>query len=143
MRTSATTEDPRILSIKNGHAHCLICGPRNPLSLKLCFQHGKDGVVRTKFQAHSGLQGYDGILHGGVIATLLDAAMTHCLFHHGVQAVTGDLRVRFLRLVSCAAALDLRAWVLSSRPPLYNLRAELVHEKCVMAWAEAKFLRHG
>jgi hypothetical protein len=74
---------------------------------------------------------------------LLDAAMTHCLFHHGVQAVTGDLRVRFLRLVSCAAALDLRAWVLSSRPPLYNLRAELVHERCVMAWAEAKFLRHG
>jgi uncharacterized protein (TIGR00369 family) len=109
--------------------------------LKLSFHPGDNDTAWGRFQAHSKLQGYDGILHGGMIAALLDAAMTHCLFHHGVQAVTGDLQVRFLKPVSCNAALDIQAWVLSSTPPLYRLRAELVHEGDVMAWAEAKFLR--
>jgi len=70
--------------------------------------------------------------------------MTHCLFHHGVQAVTGDLHVRFVEPVSCNVSLEIRAWVLSSYPPLYRLRAEIICNERVMAWAEAKFmLRRG
>ena len=53
--------------------------------------------------------------------------MTHCLFHNGVQAVAADMQIRFVEQVSCDAELDIRAWVLSSTPPLYRLRAELVH----------------
>jgi acyl-coenzyme A thioesterase PaaI-like protein len=98
-------------------------------------------MVCTKFQAYPGLQGYDGILHGGVIAALLDAAMTHCLFYRGVQAVTGDLRIQFLQPVPCNSLLDLRAKVLSVTPPLYCVKAELVFEQRVMAWAEAKFMQ--
>jgi acyl-coenzyme A thioesterase PaaI-like protein len=76
-----------------------------------------------------------------VIAALLDSAMTHCLFHHGVQAVTGDLHVRFVETVPCMAVLDIRAWILSETPPLCRLKPELVKEGRIMAWAEAKFMR--
>ena len=138
---SVTTEDPLTISAKNGHTRCLFCGERNPWSLKLVFQADDDGVVKTNFHSNGGLQGYDGMLHGGVMAALLDAAMTHCLFHCGVQAVTGDLHVRFVKPVSCNASLKIRAWVLSSHPPLYRLKAEIVHDKRVMAWAEAKFMQ--
>ena len=92
-----TTEDPATISARNGHSRCLLCGNLNPRSLNLSFQAAEDGGVRTRFKADTELQGYDDILHGGVIASLLDAAMTHCLFHHGVQAVTGDLHVRFVQ----------------------------------------------
>ena len=136
-----TTEDSSTINAKNGHAQCLLCGDQNPWSLKLCFQAGDDGVIKARFQAHSALQGYDDVLHGGVIAALLDAAMTHCLFHHGVQAVTGDLHVRFVQPVSCNATLEIHAWMLSSTPPVYRSRAEIIHEKRVMAWAEAKFMQ--
>jgi uncharacterized protein (TIGR00369 family) len=136
-----TTEDSGTISAKNGHAQCLLCGDQNPWSLKLSFQTGDDGVVKASFKAHPALQGYSGFLHGGAIAALLDAAMTHCLFHHGVQAVTGDLHVRFVQPVSCNAALDIQAWILSSTPPLYRSRAEIIHENRVMAWAEAKFMQ--
>ena len=78
-----------------------------------------------------------------MIAALLDAAMTHCLFHRGVQAVTGDLRVRFVQPVSCDAALDIRAWLLSFTPPLYRLKAEIIHDEHVVAWSEAKFMERG
>lgn len=128
---------------ENGHTHCLVCGARNESSWGLRFQsNGSDGVSAT-FQAHPGLQGYDGLLHGGVVASLLDAAMTHCLFHHGVQAVTGDLRIRFVEPVPCRALLRIRARVLRTSPPLYRLRAELLHEERVMAWAEGAFMQRG
>jgi uncharacterized protein (TIGR00369 family) len=138
---SLTTEGPVTISTRNGHSRCLLCGNLNPRSLNLSFQAAGDGVVKTRFKAHAELQGYDDRLHGGVIAGLLDAAMTHCLFHHGVQAVTGDLHVRFVQSVSCDVSLEIRAWVLSSYPPLYRLRAEIVVEERVMAWAEAKFMQ--
>ena len=134
------TEAPVTISTRNGHAYCLVCGDRNPWSLKLCFNSGEDDIAWARFRVGTRLQGYDGILHGGMVAALLDAAMTHCLFHHGVQAVTADLQVRFLKPISCDASVDIRAWVLSTTRSLHRLRAELVHEDCLMAWAEAKFL---
>lgn len=67
--------------------------------------------------------------------------LTHCLFHRGVQAVTGDLHVRFIETVSCIAVLDINAWILSETPPLYRLKAEIVREGRIMAWAEAKFMQ--
>jgi acyl-coenzyme A thioesterase PaaI-like protein len=124
-----------------GHSRCLLCGDLNPRSFNLSFDDESNGVVRTRFTAQPELQGYDDILHGGIIAALLDAAMTHCLFHQGVQAVTGDLHVRFLHPIPCKVPLDIRANVLFSRPPLFRLRSEITIEGKIMAWAEAKFVQ--
>ena len=141
MRTSVTTDTGSALSAKNGHSHCLLCGDSNPWSFQLCFEFGEDDIASARFRTDSRFQGYAGILHGGIVATLLDSAMTHCLFHHNVRAVTGDLQIRFVEPVSCDAILDIRAWIVSQKPPLYRLRAELVHEGRVKAWGEAKFMK--
>jgi len=129
-----------VLSTRNDHGHCLLCGERNPSSLKLAFQGHADGSVTTRFQAGRDLQGYSEILHGGVIASLLDAAMTHCLFHRGVQGLTADLHVRYVQAVPCGALLEIRAASTGSHPPLHRLRADMEVEGRVVAWAEAKFL---
>jgi acyl-coenzyme A thioesterase PaaI-like protein len=102
-----------------------------------------NGGVSSVFLAHEALQGYEGMLHGGVVSMLLDGAMTHCLFHRNIEAVTGDLRVRFLRPVPCKALLDIRAWVISATPPLFRLKAELGKNQVVMAWAEATFVQRN
>lgn len=137
---SATTERRPAREEQNGHAHCLLCGERNPFSLGLRFHEGEGGLVWSRFRALPRFQGYEGILHGGVISALLDSAMTHCLFHRGVRAVTGDLRVHFLQPVPCGAFLQVRAWPLAMTPPLYRVAATLVHDGRVMARAEAKFM---
>jgi hypothetical protein len=124
-----------------GHAHRLLCGDLHPGFWGLSFTKSEEGGVQAKFSAGSELQGYNTILHGGVIATLLDTAMTHCLFHRGIQAVTGDLRVRFLHPVCCETTMEIRAWLLFSCPPLYQLKAEIRFEGLVMAWAEGKFMQ--
>ena len=119
----------------------MICGRLDPWALELAFRPMRAGGVSTKVYAHAGLQGYTGLVHGGVISALLDAAMTHCLFHAGVRAVTGELLVRFPQPIPCDAALDLRGWITTAKPPLYRLRAEIHCDRRLLAWAEAKFLR--
>ena len=136
-----TTDDPPGTIADSHHSRCVLCGRLNARSLRLSFRPTGDGAVSARLEALPELQGYDGLLHGGVIAALLDEAMTHCLFCRGVQALTGDLHVRFVRAVPCDVPVEIRAWMLSARPPLYRLRAELVADDRVMAWAEAKFMR--
>ena len=126
--------------IEKDHEWCLLCGSRNPRSLKLKFEPGEEGV-RAVFTPGPDLQGYSGILHGGIVSALLDSAMTHCLFNSGIKAVTGDLHVRFLHSVPCSQPLEIRASIISSRPPLYRLKSELLQDKKIMARAEAKFMR--
>lgn len=127
----------------NGHDHCLLCGRFHPHSWNLQFTANAEGEVSTRFVAGKDLQGYDDLVHGGVICSLLDAAMTHCLFHQSIQAVTGDLRVRFLQPVACETLLELRARLLFACPPLYQLQAELRCDGQLMARAEGKFMRRG
>jgi uncharacterized protein (TIGR00369 family) len=122
------------------HSNCLLCGQHNPWSLGVKFRAADNGCVRGEFHAHPRLQGYDGVLHGGVITALLDAAMTHSLFHKGIEAVTGDLRVRFLHPIPCDCILDLKACVLSEKSKLYVVKAEIVFKEKIMAKAEAKFM---
>lgn len=122
------------------HPHCLLCGDRNPWSLKLRFSAAEDGGVRATFKGHRILEGYDGLLHGGVIASLLDSTMTNCLFQRGVNAVTGELNVRYRHSVPCDAELELRAQVVSEKRPLFLVESELLMASKIMAKATAKFM---
>lgn len=126
--------------LEHVHTGCLLCGGGNPWSLRLSFLSEGDGI-KSRFQAHPNLQGYDGMLHGGVTSALLDATMTHCLFHHGVRAVTADLHVRFLHPVPCPECLTLRAWIALLKPPLYKVKSELRVRDRLMARAEASFIK--
>ena len=105
------------------------------------FTLGEGGNVFARFQGRNELQGYDGILHGGVIAALLDSAMTNCLFQHEVKAVTGDLRIRYRHPIPATAELELRAGIEFVKSPLYVMRAEIRQNSKSMATASAKFIR--
>lgn len=128
----------RPVPIPQSHAACMVCGQNDSLSLQ--FQ-GDDNGVEAFFKANSRWQGYKGVLHGGMISTLLDAAMTHCLFHFGIEAMTADLQVRFIKPVPCSQMLELRAELLTERRSLYQLCAKLLCNGEVMARGEAKFMR--
>ncbi len=128
---------------KNGHPHpnCLLCGHENPWSLQLRFILGEGGKVSARFHGRNELQGYDGILHGGVIAALLDSVMTNCLFQHEVRAVTADLRIRYRHPIPATAELELCAGIEFVKTPLYIMKAEIRQNNKSMATASAKFIR--
>jgi acyl-coenzyme A thioesterase PaaI-like protein len=51
---------------------CFICGLENPVGLKLRIFEVEPGVVETIYTAPDHFQSYPGILHGGIIATIVD-----------------------------------------------------------------------
>ena len=112
-------------------AHALVFTPDGP-----------DGV-RSRFATLSRFQGYEGILHGGMISTLLDAAMGECLFSKRIAAVTAEMTVRFLRPVPLDRVVDLRAELVSARHGLFLLSAGLSLDDRPLARATGKFRRRA
>ncbi len=131
-------QNSRQVPIPTSHSACMVCGENDSLALQ--FQ-GNDNGVAAFLKADPRWQGYRGVLHGGMISTLLDAAMTHCLFYCGVEAMTADLQIRFIKPVPCSQMLELRAELLTERRSLYQLCAQLLCNGEVMARGEAKFMR--
>ena len=52
--------------------HCFICGLENPIGLKLHIYQTEPGVIETAYTAPDHFQGYPGVLHGGIVAAILD-----------------------------------------------------------------------
>ena len=67
---------------------------KNPFGLKLSFREQDDTYI-SEFTGQPQHQGYDGIMHGGIVSTLLDEIMARYLYAKGMNAVTGRLEVRY------------------------------------------------
>jgi len=117
----------------------MVCGLPSVLGLSF---HATEQGVKASLKLKPEWQGYSGALHGGMIATLLDAAMTHCLFHQGIEAMTADLQVRYLAPVPCPGRIEISARLAGQRRLVYELDAELRAGGVVKARAKAKFMRN-
>lgn len=52
--------------------HCFVCGRENPYGLKLEFYETAPGEVVVEYTVPEQYQGYPGVVHGGVVAAMLD-----------------------------------------------------------------------
>jgi acyl-coenzyme A thioesterase PaaI-like protein len=52
--------------------HCFICGMENPIGLHLHIYETAPGEVESTYTAPDHFQGYPGILHGGIVAAMID-----------------------------------------------------------------------
>ena len=123
------------------HPFCFVCSGSNPMGLALRYAPQPDGSVSANFLGHSALEGYPGLLHGGVIAALLNGAMTNCLFARGIRGLTVELNVRYHAGVVAAEESLLRAWVEDDTSGLFQLRAELRQSSTLKASASGKFMK--
>ena len=55
----------------NSHS-CFICGMENPIGLHLHIYETAPGEVESTYIAPEHFQGYPGVLHGGIVAALID-----------------------------------------------------------------------
>ncbi len=78
------------------YGNCFVCGDKNPGGLHLQFQIDPEKrTLKTTFVAGPVYQGFDGIVHGGIISTLLDEAMAKLAYELGYQTITASLEIRF------------------------------------------------
>ncbi|MRR22695.1 PaaI family thioesterase [bacterium] len=78
---------------------CFGCGPNNHAGLKLTFEED-DEKLFASWEPDPCFQGYINVLHGGIIATLLDEVGAWCIYiKAGTSGVTSSMTVRYLKPV--------------------------------------------
>lgn len=108
------------------HSTCFACGPANEHGLRLEFREAPDGCsCDVSIPPH--FQSYEGVVHGGIVATILDAAMIQSLRGQREDApVTCRLEVRYLREVPPGENITVNARRKGKRGRILLAEAELV-----------------
>ena len=78
-------------------SHCFVCGLENDFGLHLSFYVDENNriVSETQFPAH--FQGYPGVVHGGIVATILDESIARAATAADPNRImlTGKLTTRY------------------------------------------------
>ena len=107
------------------------------------FRLQPDGSVADICTFGQALEGYPGVVHGGIVAAALDGAMTNWLFMHNHSAVTAELKVRYLLPVASRVPTLIRARWTEGSGMLFVMTAEVLQGGRQMATATAKFIANA
>jgi len=105
---------------------CFVCGQANAGGLRIQFHSAGDGSVEARWKPEETLEGFPGIVHGGIVATLLDEAMSKAIAALGCTALTAELKVRYRRPVRSGKELAVRGWVLDRQKRRVRAEAAVV-----------------
>lgn len=107
---------------------CFVCGAHNPHGLHLRFRREGD-EVRADFTPQSQHAGFRGIVHGGILSTVLDEAMFWAAAStKKCFCLAAELNVRFVNKVTVGQKLMCVARLKTDRGRLWESEAELRDE---------------
>jgi len=123
--------------------HCFGCGALNEHGLKLRFRACGEGCVWAEFTPDRRFEGYLGMVHGGVLATMLDEAMSWAITSSGDFAVTARMNTAFRTPAMVGRRLRVEGRVVGARRRLVDTAARIVDVESgeVIAEADAVFMR--
>lgn len=77
---------------------CFICGRQNPRGLHMVFYDNGDNEVRSEYAVSEYYQSYPGIVHGGIVAAMLDEVVGRVAMigdhHHFMMSVRLEVKYR-------------------------------------------------
>lgn len=105
------------------YRRCFVCGEENIHGLKAKFLFdGKEAF--TDIVATEAFEGYHGIFHGGIVATLLDEVMIKAILARSVYAVTAELTIRFKKPIRIGDKVRFTGRILNQKSRLYSTEGE-------------------
>ena len=116
---------------------CFGCGPANPNGMHLEFLLADDGSVVSFPVIPNTFEGPPGYLHGGIIATLLDEAMSKAVRAQGSTWMTRKLEIDYLRPVPSGSPIRIEGRVVRHEPRKHWAEARILNEEGT-ALAEGK-----
>ena len=120
--------------------HCFVCGVENNYGLGLEFFEIGDGRVAAERSLPDSYQGYPGIVHGGIVASMLDeiAGRAAMIGDHTHFRLTAKLDIRYRQPVPVGERIRVLGWVVEDRGKLATAHAEIrLADGSVAAEAEA------
>jgi uncharacterized protein (TIGR00369 family) len=118
---------------------CFVCGENNETGIGARFM-AIPGMLCSfaRLSLVDRFQGWDSIVHGGIIAALLDEACIYAALGTGKKAVTAELTTRYRKPVPCGQEVSLFGEVVMYRRQIARARARLVLGGEVCAEADAR-----
>jgi uncharacterized protein (TIGR00369 family) len=121
---------------------CYVCGKKNPIGLAVDFEINTGmRSLQAKFTPRNDHQGYEGIVHGGILSALLDEAMAKLAFTLGIPVVTAEMTVKFKRPASPGEELTISGRLTQETKRLILSEAKIERGPVVIAEATGKLLR--
>ncbi|MCL2064268.1 MAG: PaaI family thioesterase [Candidatus Cloacimonetes bacterium] len=125
----------------NEYKNCFLCGNDNPIGLKLQFEY-LDGKAFSVWTTEKKYEGFEEIIHGGIIASLLDEAIAKIIMYKGNIAYTRELNVIYQKPLPIGIEVVVSAELIEQRHKLINGKA-IIYQKnnpeIIFAKGEAKF----
>ncbi|HTK09098.1 MAG TPA: PaaI family thioesterase [Ktedonobacteraceae bacterium] len=132
------------LNDNSDYQQCFVCGLRNPYGLQMVFRQEGDFIV-SDFRPKAEHQGFPGVIHGGIVASVLDETLnrTCALSKNPAWSMTGRLEVRYRQYVPFGPLLRVRAKLDNERGRLLQASGSITladDESKVLAEAQATFM---
>lgn len=124
MMNSDIERDRRTGIRKRSNPACFVCGSQNPSGIHLAFREMSSKVVAEWVPNHM-LESFEGTIHGGIIAAVMDEAMSQAIMARNWEAVTAELNVRYRAYVAPGESLFVSGWVVSRRKKLIKAEASV------------------
>jgi uncharacterized protein (TIGR00369 family) len=122
--------------------YCYVCGKKNPIGLSVDFEINKGArTVRAKFIPSANHQGYEGIVHGGILSSVLDEAMAKLAYSLGIPAVTAEITIKFTSPAAPGDELLVSGRLTDEGKRLILAEAAISRGPVVIAEAKGKLLR--
>ena len=122
------------------YSGCFVCGDENPHGLRIPFYYDRDQAV-GEYIADAKFQGYKGIFHGGLVATLLDEIMAKAVLAQKRYCMTVEMQIRFKKAIPVGSKLRLTGRVTNDRGRILETAGEITGEDgTVFASATGKYM---
>lgn len=104
---------------------CFACGAKNERGLRLRFELDRVGErLKTRWTPTKEFQGYQNIVHGGMIGLVLDEMMVNLLWTLKRPAVSAQFTVRLRKPAKVGEPLDCESWVGEESDRVFRMEAE-------------------
>lgn len=121
---------------------CFACGTNNAAGLKLRFKILPDRTIETEFTPQKIHQGFNNIVHGGIISLILDETMLNLLWKTNKPAVTASLGVDFKKPAKVGERLIFKAHIEKEKGKIIHARSQAcLEDGTVIAESKAKCFR--
>ena len=132
----------KLIPLQHGALNqCFGCGQENKTGLRLKFFVDDVQQVVCHVRVPRRFTGPPGHAHGGIIATLLDEAMSKANRQFGVVAMTRQMEVDYLKPVPLMMPLELTARHVSASRRMHRCEARIANrEGIILAQATALFI---
>ncbi len=104
---------------------CFVCGRENPIGLHLHFFSDDGGRVHAEFTPREEHQGYPGVMHGGLITSLLDETIGRTAIAGDLWCMTARLEVRYHKPIPIGEPLKVIGEITKKSGRLLQGRGEI------------------